>query len=592
MFNKIDFLFFFVNFDTSREAFMQTHFSPIRGVIRKILIEKGTSEAQFQKYVQDAELSKQELVQYFIEKNYIESSEFVDFISSTFDISKYVIDPKEIASLPRTTMPEMLLRTYHFLPINDAPKEITIVAANPYSEKMLEAVKFNMNKKVVVVVGDYHKINSAIEKYYASDYGMADNNFDDAELDNVILESTADSNGKDENPNSSDDAPIVKFVNKILLEAIKVRASDIHFEPYEKFYRIRLRIDGILRETPSQPNIILSGRLSARLKVMSNMDIAEKRRPQDGRIKIKVSRNQTIDFRVNTLPTLYGEKIVLRILDPSSAQLGIDALGYEKSQKELYMAALYKPQGMILVTGPTGSGKTVSLYTGINILNTPEINISTAEDPVEINLPGINQVNINLKSGMNFSNALRAFLRQDPDVIMVGEIRDLETAEIAIKAAQTGHMVMSTLHTNSASETLTRLRNMGVPSFNIATSINLIIAQRLARKLCPHCKVAYEIPDSALIGMGFKEEDLGFTLYKPHEIGCEECTRGYRGRVGVYEVVKITPRLSSLIMNDANAIEISNVCREEGFNDLRRSALIKVKDGITSLDEVNRITIE
>jgi type IV pilus assembly protein PilB len=592
MFNKIDFLFFFVNFDTSREAFMQTHFSPIRGVIRKILIEKGTSEAQFQKYVQDAELSKQELVQYFIEKNYIESSEFVDFISSTFDISKYVIDPKEIASLPRTTMPEMLLRTYHFLPINDDPKEITIVAANPYSEKMLEAVKFNMNKKVVVVVGDYHKINSAIEKYYASDYGMADNNFDDAELDNVILESTADSNGKDENPNSSDDAPIVKFVNKILLEAIKVRASDIHFEPYEKFYRIRLRIDGILRETPSQPNIILSGRLSARLKVMSNMDIAEKRRPQDGRIKIKVSRNQTIDFRVNTLPTLYGEKIVLRILDPSSAQLGIDALGYEKSQKELYMAALYKPQGMILVTGPTGSGKTVSLYTGINILNTPEINISTAEDPVEINLPGINQVNINLKSGMNFSNALRAFLRQDPDVIMVGEIRDLETAEIAIKAAQTGHMVMSTLHTNSASETLTRLRNMGVPSFNIATSINLIIAQRLARKLCPHCKVAYEIPDSALIGMGFKEEDLGFTLYKPHEIGCEECTRGYRGRVGVYEVVKITPRLSSLIMNDANAIEISKVCREEGFNDLRRSALIKVKDGITSLDEVNRITIE
>lgn len=568
---------------------MESNFSPIRGIVRKILLDKGIKEQQVSKLIQDAELAKQELVQFFIEKDHIKSTEFVEYINNVFDIDSYKIDLKEISRLPKTGLPEILLRNYHFLPIDDSPKEITIVAANPYNEKMLEAIKFNTNKKVNLLVGDYHNINISIEKFYASEYGMNVKDFDDAELDNMVIEDTSE---KDDKGDGSDDAPIVKFVNKVLLDAIKVKASDIHFEPYEKFYRIRFRIDGILREFPSQINIGLSGRLSARIKVMSNMDIAEKRKPQDGRIKIKVSRNQTIDFRVNTLPTLYGEKIVLRILDPTSAQMGIDALGYEIEQKELYMNALFKPQGMILVTGPTGSGKTVSLYTGLNILNTAEINISTAEDPVEINLPGINQVNINTKSGMDFSNALRSFLRQDPDVIMVGEIRDLETAEIAIKAAQTGHMVMSTLHTNSASETLTRLRNMGVPSFNIATSINLIIAQRLARKLCPHCKVKQDIPDKALLGMGFKDEDLGFDVYGPSENGCEECTRGYRGRVGVYEVVRITPKISRLIMEEANAIELSKICREEGFNDLRRSALIKVKAGITSLDEVTRITIE
>lgn len=568
---------------------MENQFSPIRGIIKKILLEKNVTELQIQKLLLEAEQSKQEIVQFFIEKNHIDSQDFVRFMREIFDIEEYEINIKEITKLTKTDLPEALLRNYHFLPIDETAKDITIVAANPYNEKMLEAIKFNLNKKVQVLVGDYKKIVNAVEKYYASDYGMEVKDFNDSELDNMIIESTEN---KDDTGDVSDDAPIVKFVNKILLDAIRLKASDIHFEPYEKFYRIRLRIDGILREVPSQPNVGLAGRISARIKVMSSMDIAEKRRPQDGRIKIKVSRNQTIDFRVNTLPTLYGEKIVLRILDPTSAQMGIDALGYEPQQKQLYQEALSKPQGMILVTGPTGSGKTVSLYTGLNILNTSDINISTAEDPVEINLPGINQVNINLKSGMNFSNALRAFLRQDPDVIMVGEIRDLETAEIAIKAAQTGHMVMSTLHTNSASETLTRLRNMGVPSFNIATSINLIIAQRLARKLCPHCKIKHDVPDTALLGMGFKQEDLGFDLYGPSEGGCEECTRGYRGRVGVYEVVKITPRLSRLIMGDSNALELSNVCREEGFNDLRRSALLKVKAGITSLDEVNRITIE
>ncbi len=568
---------------------MEQNFSPIRGIIRKILLDKNFKEQQIQSIIQDAELSKTDFIQFFVEKGYIQSSEFVEYIKNVFIMNDHIIDSKDINKLPKTNLPEKLLRDYHFIPIDDSPKEITIVAANPHNNKMIESIKFSSNKKINLLVGDYHNINSTIEKFYASNYGMEVKDFDDNELDNMIIEDTRD---KEDKVDGSDDAPIVKFVNKVLLDAIKLKASDIHFEPYEKFYRIRFRVDGILRELPSQPNIGLSGRLSARLKVMSNMDIAEKRKPQDGRIKIKVSRNQTIDFRVNTLPTLYGEKIVLRILDPTSAQMGIDALGYEESQKNLYMESLMKPQGMILVTGPTGSGKTVSLYTGLNILNTSEINISTAEDPVEINLPGINQVNINIKSGMDFSNALRSFLRQDPDVIMVGEIRDLETAEIAIKAAQTGHMVMSTLHTNSASETLTRLRNMGVPSFNIATSINLIIAQRLARKLCPHCKIKQDIPDKALLGMGFKEEDLGFDIYGASENGCEECTRGYRGRVGVYEVVKITPKISRLIMEEANAIELSRVCREEGFNDLRRSALIKVMNGITSLDEVTRITIE
>ncbi len=322
---------------------------------------------------------------------------------------------------------------------------------------------------------------------------------------------------------------------------------------------------------------------------MSNMDISERRKPQDGRVKLKVSKTKSIDFRVNTLPTLWGEKIVMRILDSSSAQMGIDALGYEDVQKELYLQALKQPQGMILVTGPTGSGKTVSLYTGLNILNTEDINISTAEDPVEINLEGINQVNVNPRQGLDFSQALRAFLRQDPDVIMVGEIRDLETAEIAIKAAQTGHMVMSTLHTNSAAETLTRLRNMGVPAFNLATSVNLIIAQRLARKLCNKCKRVHEVPREALLAEGFREEEVGsFTLYQP--IGCEDCNAGYRGRVGIYEVVKVTPMLQQMIMEEGNSIEIAARMRKEGFNDLRRSGLVKAMQGITSLEEINRVT--
>jgi type IV pilus assembly protein PilB len=386
-----------------------------------------------------------------------------------------------------------------------------------------------------------------------------------------------------------DDAPVVKYVNKMLLDAIRGGASDIHFEPYEKVYRVRYRTDGILKEV-SRPSIKLAPKISARVKIMAQLDISERRVPQDGRIKMKLSKTKAIDFRVNTLPTLWGEKIVLRILDPSQAKLGIDVLGYEEDQKKLYMDALAQPQGMILVTGPTGSGKTVSLYTGLNILNTPGINISTAEDPAEINLEGINQVNVNNRVGLGFAEALRAFLRQDPDVIMVGEIRDLETANIAIKAAQTGHLVLSTLHTNSAAETLTRMMNMGVPAFNIATSVSLIIAQRLGRRLCSSCKQPADVPKDVLLKEGFTQEqiDTGFTLYRPK--GCDKCNGGYKGRVGIYEVVKITDELASMIMEEASSIKIAKQAQAEGFRNLRQSALLKVIEGVTSLEEANRVT--
>jgi len=388
-----------------------------------------------------------------------------------------------------------------------------------------------------------------------------------------------------------EDAPIVRFVNKLLLDAIRRGASDIHFEPYEKMYRIRLRMDGILKEV-AQPPVQLAMKLSARLKVMSRLDIAERRVPQDGRIKMKLSKTRAIDFRVSTCPTLFGEKIVCRILDPSSAMLGIDSLGYEPFQRDIYQKYLAKPQGMILVTGPTGSGKTVSLYTGLNILNREDTNISTAEDPAEINLPGVNQVNVNPKVGLTFAAALRAFLRQDPDVVMVGEIRDLETAEIAIKAAQTGHLVMSTLHTNDAPQTLTRLVDMGVKPYAIATSVSLIIAQRLARRLCSQCKSIVEVPAEALLKEGFLEADVkaGIKIYGPK--GCSNCSDGYKGRCGIYQVMPVTEALGRIIMEGGNAIDIGDQARKEGVWDLRRAGLEKVRQGMTSIEEVNSVTIE
>jgi type IV pilus assembly protein PilB len=411
----------------------------------------------------------------------------------------------------------------------------------------------------------------------------------DEDLDNLDVSAGDDDPGKDDNIDADiDDTPVVRFVNKVLLDAINKGASDVHIEPYEKSFRIRFRRDGVLHEVASPP-LSMANRLIARVKVMSRMDIAERRVPQDGRIKMAISRRRAIDFRVNSCPTLYGEKIVLRILDPTSAQLGIDVLGYEEDQKRIYLENLNKPYGMILVTGPTGSGKTVSLYTGLNILNTPDRNISTCEDPVEINLAGINQCNMNPKAGLTFASALRAFLRQDPDIIMVGEIRDLETAEIAVKAAQTGHMVMSTLHTNDAPQTLTRLANMGVPPYNIASSVNLIIAQRLARRLCNNCKQPVDIPHEALLEEGFREHELSsLQLYGP--VGCDQCAEGYKGRVGIYQVMPVSEAMGRIIMENGNAIQLADQARSEGVADLRESGLKKVRDGITSLEEINRVT--
>ncbi len=496
-------------------------------------------------------------------------------------------------AFPRGLVDQKLIQKHHSLPIFKRGNRLYVAVSDPTNLHALDEIKFNTGLSTEALLVESDKLSSAIENYISAEeesLGDALGGLDEDDLDSLDIEAVDDDSQQKEDPNAEDEAPIVRFVNKVLLDAIKGGASDIHFEPYEKVYRVRFRTDGILQEV-ARPPITLGTRLSARLKVMSRMDISERRVPQDGRIKMKITKSRAIDFRVNTLPTLFGEKVVLRILDPSSAKLGIDALGYEDFQRKLYLEALDQPQGMILVTGPTGSGKTVSLYTGLNILNTSERNISTAEDPVEINLEGINQVNVSNKVGLTFAEALRSFLRQDPDVVMVGEIRDLETAEIAIKAAQTGHLVLSTLHTNSAPETLTRLLNMGVPTFNVATTVSLIIAQRLARRLCNDCKQPDDIPEEVL-----KEEgllDVGVTLeniniFKP--VGCTKCTNGYKGRVGVYEVVRITPELSRIIMKGGNAIEIADAAREAGFFNLRTAALRKAAAGVTSLAEANRVT--
>jgi len=464
---------------------------------------------------------------------------------------------------------EKLIRKHHILPLVQKGRKVYIAASDPTDYGAFENFEFSTGLSCEVVVVDYIQLDKKIEQLLdaTGSLNLSDDEFKEfAELDADIQKDTTKDDDKD-------DAPIIVYINKILMDAIKKGASDLHFEPYEHKYRIRFRIDGILHEVASPPNS-LATKLSARIKVMSRLDIAEKRKPQDGRIKLKITERKSIDFRVSTMPTLWGEKIVMRILDSSSAMLGIDVLGYEPEQKKLYLDALEQPQGMILVTGPTGSGKTVSLYTGLNILNQPERNISTAEDPVEINLEGVNQVQINIKADMTFANALRAFLRQDPDVVMVGEIRDLETAEISIKAAQTGHLVLSTLHTNSAPETITRLLNMGVPAYNVASSISLIIAQRLARRLCPKCKTPENLPSEELLRQGFSQQQISeMTLYAPK--GCENCTDGYKGRVGIYEVMKITPEIAQIIMRGGNSLEIAEVSLKAGFNNLRLSGIRK-----------------
>ncbi len=505
-----------------------------------------------------------------------------------FDLEASNLDPETVRLVS-----EKLLAKHRVLPVFKRGKRLFLAVADPTNLHAIDEIKFQTGMGVEAVVVEDDKLQKAVDKAVE----QADNQmpaFSEEEgMDLDSLEVTSGDEGPDDKVTRDDveDAPIVRFVNKLMLDAIRRGASDIHFEPYEKTYRVRFRMDGILKEI-AQPPVQLAGKLAARLKVMSRLDIAERRVPQDGRIKMRLSKNRAIDFRVSSCPTLYGEKIVMRILDPSQAQLGIDALGYEPKQKELYVKYLAKPQGMILVTGPTGSGKTVSLYTGLNILNREDTNISTAEDPSEINLPGVNQVNVNPKVGLTFAAAMRAFLRQDPDVIMVGEIRDLETAEIAIKAAQTGHLVLSTLHTNDAPQTLTRLIDMGVKPYAIATSVSLIIAQRLARRLCSNCKMPMDVPREALVKEGFQAADIesGMRIFAPK--GCANCTDGYKGRVGIYQVMPVTDAIARLILAGGSAVDISDQSAKEGFWDLRRSGLEKVKAGMTSLEEINSVTIE
>ncbi|KAA1176388.1 type IV-A pilus assembly ATPase PilB [Marinobacter salinexigens] len=527
------------------------------------------------------------LITYLTQNELADSSKLAFAAAMEFGVSVLDLDSFLPEMTPEKIVDEKLIRKHNALPLFKRGNRLFIAVSDPTNIQALDEIKFNTGLSTDAVLVDDAKLRTHIDKYLeAQDTTMGD--LDDADLEGVETEGGDQDDDGAVSASDVDDAPIVKYVNKMLLDAIRGGASDIHFEPYEKIYRVRYRTDGILKEV-SRPSIKLAPKISARVKIMSQLDISERRIPQDGRIKMKLSKTKAIDFRVNTLPTLWGEKIVLRILDPSQAKLGIDVLGYEEDQKQMYLEALEQPQGMILVTGPTGSGKTVSLYTGLNILNTNERNISTAEDPAEINLEGINQVNVNTKVGLGFAEALRAFLRQDPDIIMVGEIRDLETANIAIKAAQTGHLVLSTLHTNSAAETLTRMMNMGVPAFNIATSVSLIIAQRLGRRLCS-CKEAADIPNDVLLKEGFTQEqiDTGFTLYRPK--GCDKCNGGYKGRVGIYEVVKITDELANMIMEEASSIKIAQQAQAEGFRNLRQSALLKVIEGVTSLEEANRVT--
>lgn len=548
------------------------------------LIDDATAKDAF---IQAAN-NKIPLITYLVQNNLAASKGLAYAAAMEFGVSVLDLGAFLPEMLPEKLVDEKLVRKHTALPLFKRGNRLFIALSDPTNIQALDEIKFNTGLSTDAVLVDDTKLREAIEKYLESqDTTMGD--LDDADLEGVETEGGEGEDDASVSATDVDDAPIVKYVNKMLLDAIRGGASDIHFEPYEKTYRVRYRTDGILKEI-SKPSIKLAPKISARVKIMSQLDISERRVPQDGRIKMKLSKTKAIDFRVNTLPTLWGEKIVLRILDPSQAKLGIDVLGYEEDQKQLYLDALEQPQGMILVTGPTGSGKTVSLYTGLNILNTPERNISTAEDPAEINLEGINQVNVNTKVGLGFAEALRAFLRQDPDIIMVGEIRDLETANIAIKAAQTGHLVLSTLHTNSAAETLTRMMNMGVPAFNIATSVSLIIAQRLGRRLCPSCKQPSDIPREALLAEGFTQEqiDTGFTLYRPK--GCDKCNGGYKGRVGIYEVVRITDTLANMIMEEASSIKIAKQAQVEGFRNLRQSALLKVIQGVTSLEEANRVT--
>src|ERR1700736_4935995 len=563
------------------------------GLAQRLAADGLLDEAGMQDAIVRSKEKRLSLVTHLVAANLATARDIAISASNEFGVPLLDLDAVVPDMDAVRAVSEKLMQKHRVLPLMKRGKRLFLAVADPTNLHALDEIRFQTSMSIEFVVVEDNKLQAAVTKAIEqAESVMPSLSDDDFDLENLEV------TGGDEDPSGDalgrddvEDAPIVRFVNKIMLDAIKKGASDIHFEPYEKLFPIRTRLDGVLKEV-AVPPVQLAVKIVARLKVMARLDIAERRVPQDGRIKMRLSKNRAIDFRVSTCPTLFGEKVVTRILDPSSAMLGIDALGYEPAQREIYLRYLAKPQGMILVTGPTGSGKTVSLYTGLNILNTEDCNISTAEDPAEINLPGINQVNVNNKVGLTFAAALRAFLRQDPDVIMVGEIRDLETAEIAIKAAQTGHLVLSTLHTNDAPQTLTRLVDMGVKPYAIATSVSLIIAQRLARKLCSQCKQPIEIPKEALIKEGFQPEDVeaGLRIYIPK--GCGACTDGYKGRVGIYQVLPVTESISRIILAGGSAVDIGQQAAKEGVWDLRRSGLEKVKAGMTSIQEVNSVTVE
>ncbi|MEY3219818.1 MAG: hypothetical protein RIT27_1175 [Pseudomonadota bacterium] len=583
------------------------------GLARRLVGEGLLTEEAAQEAFQKARAKNKSFIRYITSEKLVSPHEVAhvaahEFAVPLLDINTIELDP-DLLELVKLE----LIKKYNVLPLFKRGKKLFVATADPTNFHALDDIRFQVNMITEPVMVDEDKLLKIVERTVESLEAPPQSEDEDGafgEIDEAA--ESAKVNASESNEESADDAPVVKFVRKMLLDAIKIGASDLHFEPYEKFYRVRYRIDGMLRQVSRAP-LNMAGKISARIKVLSRMDVSERRVPQDGRIKMRLAGGKAIDFRVSTCPTLFGEKVVMRILNSDAAMLNIDQLGYEPEQKRLYLEALEKPYGMVLVTGPTGSGKTVSLYTGINILNRPEVNISTAEDPVEINLPGINQVQIDDRTGMTFEKALKAFLRQDPDIILVGEIRDLTTASIAIKAASTGHMVMSTLHTNDAPQTLTRMVDMGVPTFALASAVNLIMAQRLTRRLCPKCKIKVTVTTdiakvgpnvvhkNSLLSDGFSEEVVNEfmstdsqarKLFAPNPQGCDHCSSGYKGRVGIYQVMPISEEMKRLIMTGKNALELAQQARREGIPDLRQSGLKKVADGLTSISELNRVTQE
>jgi len=564
---------------------------PLSGLARKLVADGLLDEASANDAFQEAIGNKVPFVKHLVDNNIATAKVIAHAAAQEFGVPLLDIEAMDIDPDVLKLVSEELIQKHHALPLFRRGNRVYIGVSDPTNLQALDEIKFHIGANTEAVVIEEDKLGKAIAKAIeTADGGLGD--MDDADFDNLDDLEVGGDEHEQEDDSEIDDAPVVRFVNKVLLDAMKKGASDLHFEPYEKSYRVRFRIDGVLEEI-AKPPLALSNKIAARIKVMSRLDVSERRVPQDGRIKLKLSRTKSIDFRVSTCPTLFGEKTVMRILDSDAAKLQIDQLGYEDEQKEMFLKNLHKPYGMFLVTGPTGSGKTVSLYTGINILNQIEVNISTAEDPVEINLAGVNQVQIDERTGMTFPKALKAFLRQDPDIILVGEIRDIETASIAVKAAQTGHMVMSTLHTNDGPQTLTRLQDMGIQPFAVATTINLITGQRLARRLHPDYRLPLEMPPEALLDEGFTQEevDAGIKLFAPGD-GGNDCPSGYKGRCGIYQVMPISDAMKRLIMENANAVTLADQAAAEGIWDIRKSGLAKARAGVTSLAEINRVTME